>query len=171
MKIFQSIAVATVALALSASAASAQWIHTQGEDDPFAGGAQHMAMTASEMGEILGFRCTNATDLSLLYVSIEKPQAEHRALLGVIPLQLLVIVDNEPVRSFEAKIDTTPDGDRYRVTAVGKDLSALARATAGAKRRFAVAVQMNGERMYSAAVGVRGSTNAINKLARGCNLP
>lgn len=151
--------------------AAAQWVYDQGEDDPFAGGVTHMAITASNLGELIVFRCTGASDISLLYVSIEKPDPAHKSVVGIVPMQLHVIVDDEPKREFDAKIDVTPDGDKYRVTAEDADLADLVTLVAKAKRRFAVAVMMGGIRMYSAAVGVRGSRAAIGKLAVGCKLP
>lgn len=130
-----------------------------------------MAMTMTGAGEVVGFRCTSADDLSLLYVSIEKPKAEHARIIGLMPIKIMVIVDDEPVRSFEAKLDVTPDGDRYRATAEDQDLVDLLKLTSDAKRRFAIAVETSGERMYSAAVNVRGSRLAISKLSSGCGLP
>jgi hypothetical protein len=169
-KFFMGLFSALAALALPA-AAHAQWMHTEGEDDPFAGGAQHMAMAMTAMGEILGFRCNSVANLSLVYVSIEKPAQEHLSVVGLLKPQLLVIVDSEPVQTFQATMDVTPDGDRYRVVAEDSDLTVLLRQTAAAKKRFAVAVQMGGQRMYSAAVNVRGSRSAISALASGCRLP
>jgi len=159
------------ALTLMSSVASAQWMHTEGEDDPFAGGQEQMAGTLTSVGEMLMFRCRTGDDLALLYVTIEKPDPAHKAIMAIMPVKLLVIVDDEPKREFDATVDTTPDGERYRITAVSEDLASLARLTADAKRRFAVAVEMNGKRMFSSAVSVRGSRLAIGKLASGCKLP
>lgn len=156
---------------LGASSAAAQWIHEQGEDDPFAGGAQHMALTVSSLGEGVIFRCTSQGDLALLYISLEKPDAAEAKIFAKMPAKLLVIVDDDPKQEYAAMIDTTPDGGRYRFTAVSPDLAPLARRAATAKKRLAIAVELLGKRVYSAAVNVRGSKVAIGRLANGCKLP
>lgn len=160
-----------VALLVAGSPAFAQWAYTQSEDDPFAGGAQHMAGTISTLGEWLMFRCTGADDLALLYVTVEQPSPEHRAVIKLLPVQVSVIVDDEPKRSFDAEVDTTPDGKRYRVTAAEQGLSDVVKLAASAKRRFAMAVELGGQRMYSAAVNVRGSRSALGQLKAACKLP
>lgn len=154
-----------------ASDAAAQWMYDRGEDDPFAGGAQHMAMALSSLGEMVGFRCTKLEDLALLYVSIEKPDPESMRIVLAMPVKIMVIVDDEPKREYSGDVDVTPDGSRYRFTTVDKDLADLADLAAGAKRRFAIAVEMMGKRLYSTAVGVQGSRLAISKLTSGCKLP
>lgn len=156
-------------LALPA-AAEAQWLHTAGEDNPFEGGVEHMSMTATEIGEILGFRCRSIDDLSLVYVSVEKPDPAVLDKLKVLPLSMLVIVDSEPVQKFDAAVDITPNGDRYRVTAKSPMLTALVDTTRRAKKRFALAVEMLGQRLYSAVVNVRSSNTALGELAAGCKL-
>lgn len=163
-------AMCAIALAFP-RAASAQWFHQKGEDDPFAGGVTHMALTMSDRGEGILFRCTSIGDLALLYISIEKPDPAHAQLFSSLRAKLLVIVDDDQKVEFDADIDTTPDGDRYRFTATNPDLSKLARRTAGAKKRLAVAVELLGKRLYSTAVNVRGSSRALTQLATGCNLP
>lgn len=167
---YATMAVAAVMLAMSSLPAAAQWFHEQGEDDPFAGGAEHLAMTASRVGEIVGFRCTTDRNLAFLFVSIEKPQTEHLAAMSLLTARLLVIVDDAPKVEFVAFIDATPDGDRYRFTALSRELADLAAKAAAAKRRLAVAVEIEGKRLYSAAVGVRGSRAAISKLQAGCGI-
>lgn len=161
---------ALIAMLSGAAPAAAQWFHEKGEDDPFVGGAINLAFGVASSGESLVFRCTSRKDLAFLYLSIEKPMPEHVALLSLMTARLLVIVDDDPQRVYVAEIDTTPDGDRYRFTALARDLSDLADRVAAAKRRLAVAVELNGERLYSTAVGVRGSRAAISKLVSGCKL-
>lgn len=170
MKRFGLVLAGLLSLAASTERASAQWMHDKGEDDPFAGGEQHLALALSSSGEMIGFRCTKEADLALLFVSIEKPEPEHIRLFSMLPAKLRVIVDDEEPESFPASIDVTPDGGRYRFTAEG-GLVSLVRAAQSAKRRFAVAAEVNDERIYSAAVSVRGSGRAIGKLAEGCKLP
>ena len=158
-------------LAMTGNPAAAQWMHLQGEDDPFAGGVEHTSMTLARHGEIIGFRCTSAKDLAFLFVSTEKPQADHVALMSLLTARLLVIIADEPQREYVALIDTTPDGDRYRFTALARTLPELVKAAGAAKRRLAVAVEIKGERVHSAAVNVRGSGRAIRQLVKGCGLP
>jgi hypothetical protein len=151
--------------------AQAQWIHQQGEDDPFAGGRQQLAVTVSGAGMLSAFRCTSEKDLALLFVTSEKPDAETRGILSKVPIKLLVIVDDDPKLTLDAELDTTPDGDRYRFTATSEQIVAIARRTAAAKRRFAVAVEILGQRLSSQAFGTSGSRRAIEALIRGCRLP
>ena len=158
-------------MALSSGGAHAQWFYDQGEDDPFAGGSQHLAMSLARSGELIGFRCTSADDLVLLFVSNEKPDPQQMAAMMLMPAKLLVIVDDASQQEFDASIEVTADGDRYRFSGEGDGLADVARAASAAKKRFAVAAEMMGKRMYSAAVNVRGSGRAIGQLVKGCGLP
>lgn len=165
------IAAVGVWLVILSAPVDAQWLHQQGEDDPFAGGRQQLAITVSSMGVLAAFRCTSADDLSLLFVSTEKPDEDTREIAAKLPTKLLVIVDDEPKTELDASVDTTPQGDRFRFTATGEGIAVLARKTAAAKRRFAVAVELLGQRLSSQAFGVSGSRRAIEALIRGCRLP
>lgn len=155
-------------LALSTPAA-AQWFHTAGEEDPFKKGRQHIAM-ASELGETTGFRCSSKDDLALLLIVSDKPKAEDLAVLRLAKANLLVIVDNSDKVALPARIEATPDGNHLRFVAEGDEVSAVAKAAAAAKRRFAVAVEFMGQMLSSRAFGVRGSGRAVGALVSGCKL-
>jgi len=154
------------------NAASAEWVHTASEDDPFAGGAQQFAGGQSDRGEMVMFRCTSRDDLALLFISIEKPSEDIASQLDEMSTvgkpKLLVIIDNDPVVTLPAIVSMTPDRERYRYEAEGGELLTLAQRAAAAKRRVAVAVEFFGQRIYSTAVNVRGSRRAMDKLLKGC---
>lgn len=143
-----------------------------GEEDPFAGGAEQFAGGVSDGGEMIMFRCTSDNDLALLFVSIEKPPEDPRliGLASMAKAQLLVIVDDDPVVTVPATIDTTPDRERLRYVSEHPMVEGLALRAAAAKRRVAVAVEIGGKRIYSTAVNARGSGKAMGKLTRACKL-
>ncbi len=143
-----------------------------GEDDPFAGGAQQIAGGVADTGEMVMFRCTTGSDLAMLFVSIEKPpeDAAILAMLAASKATLLVIVDNDPVVVLPAVIDTTPDRQRLRYVSSSPLVESITARAAAAKRRVAVAVEINGKRVYSTAVAARGSGRELGKLTRACRL-
>jgi hypothetical protein len=166
-------AIAAAALGLSASAASAQWVHSAGEDDPFAGGALQLAMSFSEMGEMVAFRCTTSADLAFMYVSMEKPTDDLAANLPTFAAgkpALLVVVDDDPVVRLPAAIEITPDHERLRYVAVGAAVAPLAQRVGAARKRVAIAFEFNGQRVQSTAVNVRGSKSVMSKLVTACRL-
>lgn len=166
--------VALVGLLALASPSAAEWMHTAGEDDPFAGGPQQFAGGLADSGEMIMFRCTGAQDLALLYVSIEKPSDEAEQYVAAAAaadiVKLLVIIDDDPVAIIGAKVEITPDRERYRFTSEDGAVIGLAKRALTAKRRMAVAVELAGKRLYSTAVNARGSSSAMGKLMRACKL-
>jgi hypothetical protein len=173
MLLMVRVLLAAGALALGIGAASAQWVHTASEDDPFAGGATQLAAGLSEVGEMLAFRCTSARDLALLYVSIEKPDdalIENLAMFAMGKPALLVIVDDDPVVRLPAQIEVTPTRERLRYVATGEAVQPLARRVTTARKRIAVAFEFNGKRVSSTAVNARGTKAAVGKLTGACKL-
>lgn len=132
-------------------------------------GDQHLAMAMS-FGEIAGFWCTSASDLSLVYVTPEKPSDSATAVLALSTKKLLVIVDSAPRVELTADVDVTVDGEKYRLSAEGPEAAKLAIAAAAANKRFAVAVQVNDKIAYSKSFDVNGSTAAIGALLKGCDI-
>ena len=161
------IAVLSVAWACPASA---QWVHSKGEDNPFAGGSTQLAMSVGFSGFALAFRCTSTKDLSILLITPEKPRADQVAAIRSLPIEMLVIVDQQPKVAIDAEIDTTPDGDNYRVTAMGPNVVRLLNAAAEGSSRIAVAGQVGGKVIWTHSFGLSGSRRALQPLITGCKI-
>lgn len=158
---------------LWSTAAQAQWVHHT-EDDPFADGNTHLAMAIGAGGVVAGFRCSSPDDLSLVFVTQENTaglDAEALSNLKMLPMKLLVIVDNDERLSFEAEAEPTPDGGKIRIVSTADGLIPVLRAAQKAKKRFAVATELMGTIGHSKSFKVSGSGRAIAKLASGCRLP
>jgi hypothetical protein len=169
MELFRRGMTAFATFVFLATGANADWLHNT-EDDPFRGGEQHIAAAFDLSGELAGFRCSSADDLVLMFVTPEKPQAGSMELLSKVPVQLLVIVDNEPKRELAARIETTPNGERYRIVSEVPEVADVVKSALGAKKRFSVASQLLGQLGYTKTFNVRGSTNAIRALVSGCKI-
>lgn len=163
--------VATLALSCSKSASATVWLHTKGEDNPFTGGAEQVAVAVEDSGFSLGFRCTTATDLAFMLVVPERPVLGNLAVLGATNVEMHVIVDDAEAVEMPASIAMTPDGENFRAEALGEPVSHLPRSVADAKRRVAVAVKWGDEILWTRAFNVRGSRRAIKPLISGCNIP
>lgn len=159
---------ATVAWIGWSCSAGAQWVtHTQ--EDPFRG--NETAALTSEGVYSLGFVCTKADDLMMLFVVPEKHDARHDLLLSA-PFKMLVIVDDQPKVTLDARAQVVPSTGWYRfVAADADDVAPLMKAVASAKRRVAVAVEMLGELAHSKQFTVSGSGRALGKLLANCKLP
>lgn len=155
-------------LIFGAGSAQAQWIH-QAEDNPFEKTKQHLAISARS-GSLLGFRCTSEDDVALIMATTEKVERENRASLALMPVKMLVIIDDADKVELDAEFDVTPEGDRLRVTSTGDNVLPILKSAMMAKKRFAVAFEMMGKVFGSTIFGVDGSRRAIEKLVVGCKL-
>jgi|GEM_PF-7129516 len=159
-----------LAVLISAKSADAAWFHTKGNDDPFKGGAEHIAMAVELDGFSAGFRCTSLDDLTLLFIVPEKPEPEHLTLAKALPIKLLVIIDDGGKIELDAALETTPDRTSYRVASSDERVAEIARSAASARRRFALAAETLGKIMWSKSFNVSGSTRALKPLIAGCGL-
>ena len=162
-------AAAMAALAIAAPA-SAAWLHKKGNDDPFKSGAEHIAFASEFDGYAAAFRCTSRDDLTLMFIVPEKPEPSHLALASALPNKLLDIVDDGEKIGFGAGLETTPDLTNYRVAASDSEVASIAHAVASARRRFALAGELNGKVVWSKAFSVGGSRRALQPLIDGCKL-
>jgi len=166
--VFGLLAMAAVA---TAAPAMAQWIFrgTNTEEDPFLA-TQSMAMAVRD-GVVIGFRCSSTDNLALVFVTIERPAGGPATqITAMMPAKLLVIVDDNERVKLDAEIDTTPGGDRYRVTATGDDVLPVMRAVSTGRRRFAVAVELFGNITHSKTFPLGGSGAAVRRLADMCKI-
>lgn len=159
---------------LASSAADADatvWLHTKGEDNPFAGGVQHIAVGAKDNGYSLGFRCSSASDLALVLLVPERPEASHLEFIRTLSIGLHVIIDDASPDVFDASIDVVPDGSRYIAVSEDPSVGALLHDVANAKRRVAIAAKFNEQVIWTSVFTVRGSRRAIEPLISNCRLP
>lgn len=156
---------------VAVGSAHAQWVYQRGEDDPFKGGAEHIALAISGDGFMAGFRCTSPADATLMLITQEKPKGPELLALAVAKVRLLVIVDAAAKIVIPADIEVTPDGERFRVAGTGSLVAEVAHAAAAAKQRVALAGEIEGRIAWSKAFPVQGSRRALQPLLDGCKLP
>jgi hypothetical protein len=159
---------ALIAAQVGAMPAAADWFHKADADNPFEGGVPHLAMAADFDGMAVGFRCTSG-DWKLMFLVPEKPDPASSASAKGMPAKLLVIVDDEPKVTLPAEVEIAPTGEQYRITSDAPGIATLARSTAAARRRFAIAVEMFGKLTYSKAFDVVGSRRALGPLIADCS--
>lgn len=164
---------AMAALFLVCDPAHAEWVSTKGNDDPFKGGAEYVALAIEGLGKgMAAFRCTRKLDLTLMLVTTEKPTNEVlRRLDEFRDVKILVIVDDDPRIVLPATLGATPDNERLRFEAQGSTVATVLHAAAAAKRRFAIAAELNGKIVTSESFGINGSRRALAPLIEGCSIP
>jgi hypothetical protein len=158
-----------VAAVLMASPAQAQWTYMKGDDNPFQGGQVHIALGLGS-GFSLGFRCTNANDLTLIYVTPERVDPKLLSAIKLVPVELRIIVDDEKVRNIGAELGTTPDGENYRLEATDSGVDVLSERIASAKRRIAVAAYGIGKLIWTSTIPAQGSRRALTTLTEKCGI-
>jgi hypothetical protein len=147
--------------------AHAQWAYTK-KDDAF-DGDQHIAIAADGYsGYFVGFRCSNESDLALIYGTPEKHDGDITDGLSKLS-KLAVIIDKTPAVQFDVVLDKWDD-DKLRFISTDEGVNALLFQAAKAKRRFAVAVQAMGQNFHSKSFETSGSTRALGVLIKECEL-
>ena len=157
-----------VAAFAAATAAHAGWDH-HAEEDPFNSGPNRIAAT-SEGKFLTGFRCSSKDDVSLLFVTPQKPDAETTEFLASASIFLLVIIDDGQKISIPATLSTTADGEGYLLMSDDPAVTTIAVAASKATKRFAVAAEINNKIAVSKSFRLSGSTAAIGELLKGCKI-
>lgn len=172
MKRFGLAVCAGVLLIAGSHRAAAEWLHKKGTDDPFKGGSEQIAMSIEfGTGQMIGVKCTTIDDVTLIFVPYEKPDASTAQLLPLLKARLLVIIDDQPKVELSATLVITPDGERLRIDADGPEVVKLVPSIASAKRRVALAGEINGKVAWSQAFGMSGSRRALQPLMASCKIP
>jgi len=154
-------------LIATSTAARAEWRASKLEDA--FNGDQMMAITLDFSGYAVAFRCSSAEDLALVFITPEKGDAETTQLNSLGP-QLVAIVDDQPKVTLDAEVDVTADYI-LRLTSEQDEVAALLKAVSGAKRRFAMGIQIMDKTMHTKTFDVNGSRRALQKLVETCKLP
>lgn len=166
---------ALLALMGMAAAARADWVHRT-EDDPFNGDSHVVMGITDESGYVVGFRCTAKEGLSLIYLTPEEMGSDSKkgmdAMNLMAGLKLLVIVDDEPKLAFDAMADSVASNHTLRFAVQDDGLSDLVEKVKAAKKRMAVAVNMEafGKTIHTKSFDVRGSRRALDELTAGCKI-
>lgn len=151
-----------------AASANAAW-HYRSVDDAFDGDKQ-IAMSIDGSGYAVGLRCTSPADLTLLFMTPEKTYEDGiKSINAQSDLRLLVIIDDEPKVELIATTELTADNTLSFYTD-DEEVTAIARAAAQAKTRFAIAVQAADKRFHSKSFDVRGSRKVVKRLIETCKL-
>ncbi len=160
-----------VLVAVLAVPAKADWLH-KSEENPFTGDT-HIAMGITDMsGYAVGFRCSKADDLSLVFVTPESVE-DGAAVAGMnaLGIKLLVIVDDQPKLTLEAGLDRAPGGsNKLRLVSSDAEIVGLIDKVKAAKKRVAMAVELMGQAMHAKSFDVRGSRRALDDLGSGCKI-
>lgn len=162
---------AVAALCSSFSSAGAGWINDT-KEDAF-NGDLYIAMNVSTPGYGLGFRCSNSSDLVLVFITPERADDQTTKLLELLDPKLLVIVDKGEPASFTASVTVPGVGigePRLMFSSEDDGVRALLQAVMSAKRRVAVAVEWFDQKLHSTVFDVAGSKRALGKLVAECGL-
>jgi hypothetical protein len=152
------------ALAIVSTPAAAQWVH-QENGSAFDTEKTQVALTSRGQYAV-GLRCTDATDLSVVFIT---PEAIDRETVGMINLaapEILLRVDqNDPV--IVGAEGDIPDG---KLTLHGDAPTLLAAQLMEARSSVSVAARMLGSIYHETEFNVRGSTASIGKMSDLCGL-
>lgn len=149
---------------LAATGADAAWLHDE-QGGAFSDTPLQIAVGSSGPYGF-GFRCHGSEDLEALFLTPERVSDEAAEMTSVIPMTLLVRVDDNEPHEIEAAGNVL-DGKLGILAEVTPD---LADEVEGAVRRVAVAVDMLGQTYHETEFDVRGSTAAVAALKAGCGL-
>lgn len=159
----KTIAAATFGIALLASsAASARWNYWVAPDSAFGGSRWHLATTdGSVVG--LGFRCKDGTT-EAIYITSEEMDDDKVAGLSNLAPKLKMRIDENPIVDLEVELQAQK-GKLRGIAGVDMDLLTQVR---DAKRRIAVALQLQDELYYEKSFDAVGSTEALKRLISNC---
>jgi hypothetical protein len=151
--------------------ARAEWLYDS-EDNAF-GADIHMVMAADDLrsGYVAAIRCSSATDLTLMLLTPEDAPAGSAERMNTVPVQLLVVVDDQDRRAFAGRVDVSPTGSKLRVSAEGPHLVEIVRMAKNAKRRFALAAEIGGKVYHPKTFSIKGARNPVARLETACKLP
>lgn len=144
--------------------AHAQWVH-QGRESAFGDSGMQVAATAvPNYG--LGLRCQDKK-AEMVYSTPDTSfdKATYNLVNNLKP-EILLRVDDQKVVALEAELQ---DGDGKLMVFADLNLAVIQDIQA-AKRRVAVVIRFMEKNWHENSFGVRGSTTAINKMLKGCNL-
>jgi hypothetical protein len=164
-RVFATIATAAFAIA---TPASAEWLH-QVNDDPFQG-KQQLAFGTDPSGFSVALRCTNAEDLTLVFISREKVDLSLVRLANRLGPHLGVVVDDQPKVELAAQMYPSPDGEHLKLEASSPDVAKVAAVAARANRRIALAGMLNGKIANSHSFDATGSATVIGATLEACGV-
>jgi hypothetical protein len=150
--------------AVTAGPGAAQWAH-QEHGSAFEDEKTQIALT-SHGRYAVGLRCTEASDLTLIFITPEVVDRDVTSTINMAAPEILVRVDQNDAFSLAAEGDT-PDGKLTFHAAAPK---ALAQQLEAARSGVSVATKMLGSVYHETKFNVRGSTASIGKLKELCDL-
>lgn len=163
--------IAGLAIMLGADCALANWVFDE-KEDAF-NGNKYSVISLDLAGYALAFKCTNASDLSIAFLTPER--AEQSVLDGMqsIPMQLITIVDKGERVAFDATVDESQAVGTYLFESDADGVLAFAKAASVAKQRVAIAVssEILDKPIHARTFGTKGLTKALQRLSDKCQLP
>jgi len=166
-------ALTMAALLASTVSARAEWVHIQGENDPFKGGPKHDALFADSPimpDEMFGFSCNTATNVMLIWVTRQKVGYENREYVERMRLRIALIVDGAPPIYAKAKGKVV----RINKLGIGTDdrtaVTRMALAIASATKGVAAGIELNGKIIDSTAFPLGDAPKVLGELVQGCHL-
>lgn len=150
---------------LASPASAADWLAVYNADE-FDGKHRYLAITSASLPSF-GFVCEAETGRIKLLFRTNEPVS--RSLSKSMPIhfnQIVLIVDDDPVRSYSATVDEI---DRKLIAqSYEASVIELAGIISTAKRRVLIAVEMYGKKYFREEFPVAGSGRAIQMLLKAC---
>lgn len=151
-------------------AAKAQWLTHVSASDVF-GNRTVLAASVAPTGGGLTIQCNQKDSLELAYLfPVTAKDLDEMTTAGPVPVTLLLKVDNEPVRKFQANME--PWNNRFAGFIVsGREYNLLLaiEAIGKAQNTVSVGAEFLGNKQSDNFSSV-GSTSAMNTIIKDCNL-
>jgi hypothetical protein len=155
----------TAIMVCCATAVNAGWLQHI-DDDPFTNTKTYLAFN----GDQAGFRCTKKNDIKIVVVS-GSPVAE---IVGSLrrerenTINILIIVDDERFEISAEVLSVTNQSVKFASREDNALVTTLA--ATGAKKRIAIAVQINRQIVDRFDAGIDNASTSIGSLVRNCGL-
>jgi hypothetical protein len=160
----KSVALCLTMLVCSVCTVEAGWRAIE-DDDPFSKKLTFIAIS----DEGVGFRCSNRDDIQVVVISDQRATDDVAARFANadVNINVAIFVDDE---RFDLMADLDTTREKFVRAITQNNAIVVTEAAAFAKKRIAVAIQIAGETIHRVNPGIRGASDAIGKLVKGCGL-
>lgn len=161
---YKRICISILTMLVTVQPLKAQWIF-QGSESAFGDDAVQLAMTMAKP-YALGARC-KGDKIDLVYITPDTSfDKDSYAGMNAMMPEMKVRIDDNPIVVIDAEL---VDSEGKMLGLAETDTEMLT-SIKNAKRRIAIALSVLGKNYHEQSFSVQGSTAAIEKLFKGCNL-